>query len=633
MTGTTGRGPVTPATRHHTAGAIGIAGLAAVTSGLVALALTGGLPAAVPDGLPDPGALTGWGLRLVGLLASLTAVCTVGSLLVGAVLLPARPDGRLTDLARRAVTRAGSWATAWAVLTVCQLLLTASDVAAVPLTGLDTDSLATVAASSQGRALCMVALLVTGVAATAGRAQARRGGRILLLVALAGLLPAAVTGHASSAADYDVATAALVVHVGAATLWTGGLAGLVLHLRLSPAALAAAVPRFSTLALAAYIALAGSGVLTVSTRLDASVAAWSSGYGALVIAKTAALVGLGVVGHVHRRRTLPRLSTDRGPGPFLRLAGVELVLMGTAMGLASALSRTPVPPAPVSEAVPPVHGTGHPTLPDVVRPVSLAELATAWRPNAIVLVILGLALATYLLRVRVLRRQGRVWPRARTAAFVCGLLVALVDLCSGVATYAPAMISIQVSQFLVAFLVVPALLLHGAPLALAIEAGQAAGTGATQRLLQSQAARAAANPLTGAIASSALLLAVYRTTLIGASQRSFWIHLVVLVLALVAGLLLLWPALGVNAARRPGAAGEWVWCMIAVAGCLALLAAQLRYGDRLLAAEWFLELGWGWVDPVADQRLAGTLVAAAAVGVLALALVQIRVPARGTLND
>ncbi len=603
---------------------IGAGCLAAVTSCLVALVLAGVLPGAVADGLRDAGAPSRWALPVVSLLTHLAALGTVGSVLVGSVLLRARPTGELSELARRAVTKAGPWATAWALLTAGQLLLTASVIAAVPLTRLDTDILAAVVTSGQGRALVVAALLAAAVAATAGRARSATDGRLLLVVAVVGLLPPTLTGHASSAVDHDVAASALVVHVVAATLWTGGLVGLVQHLRPSPLALAAAVPRFSAVALAAYVALAGSGVLAVSTRLDMSLDPWRSDYGVLVMAKVAALVVLGAIGYGHRRRVLPRLVSASGQGPFLRLAAVELVGMGVAMGLAAALSRTPVPPA--AGAVQPTHGTGHPTLPGVVERVSASGLATAWRPNAIVLVVVGLALAAYVLAVRAVRRQGGTWHRGRTAAFVCGLLVAVVDLCSGVATYAPAMVSVQVTQLLIALLVVPALLLLGAPGTLWTQSGWGTLSGVAPRTWWRRKARAS-SPLTGAAACSTLLLTVYRTPLIEASQRDFWTHMAVMVLAVVAGLLLLWPALGPASSGSDGieTAGEWTWCMVGVAGCLGLLAAQLRYGDRLLAAEWFLELRWSWVDPVADQRLAGAVAAAAAVAVLILGLVLTRV--------
>ncbi len=70
---------------------------------------------------------------------------------------------------------------------------------------------------------------------------------------------------------------ALVVHVVAVSLWTGGLLGLVLHVRAEPTLLPGAVARFSPLALGAYLALAGSGLIAVAERLGASGAAWTSG--------------------------------------------------------------------------------------------------------------------------------------------------------------------------------------------------------------------------------------------------------------------------------------------------------------------------------------------------------------------
>ena len=55
---------------------------------VLALLLAGGAPAAPVPGLPDAGPLTAWGLPVVTLLARVAAVLTIGSLLVGAVLVP-----------------------------------------------------------------------------------------------------------------------------------------------------------------------------------------------------------------------------------------------------------------------------------------------------------------------------------------------------------------------------------------------------------------------------------------------------------------------------------------------------------------------------------------------------------------
>ncbi len=599
---------------------VALAAVTALACCVAALVLGGGRPLPVPEGLPDAGTLTGWGLRLADLGVTLAAVLTVGSLLVGSVLLPGAGGGGLQGAAHRAVRRSAAWASAWALCAVAELLLTVSETAGVPLLDLDPGAVLAADSTPQGRPLLAVVLLALVLAVGSGRVSTRRGSRVLLLVAFAALLlPVALSGHGAATADSEAATSALVVHVASAGLWVGGLAGILLHLRRTPAALAAAVPRFSVLALAAYVSLAGSGLLAAVTHLGTSRSLWTSGYAALVAVKGLVLVCLGLVGHLHRRRTLKALSSTAGGGPFLTLAGAELVLMGAALGLAAALSRTPVPPTPLTTG--PGHGPGHWTLPTEVAPLTPGELALAWRPNAVVLVVLGLSLAVYLGGVQSLARAGLRWPAGRTAAFVAGLALALVDLCSGVATYAPAMVSVQVTQLLVAMLLVPALLVLAAPCTLWRRLDELRGTDGALRWVRSPAVRALTGPLGGAVLASAFLLLLYRTPLIELSLRSTWTHLLVLAVAVGAGLVVLGPLLGTGPAARPHAPREHAACLVGVVATLTLLAVQLRYGDRLLAGKWFLELRWGWVDPVQDQRLAGAVMAAAALALLGLMLV------------
>jgi cytochrome c oxidase assembly factor CtaG/putative copper export protein len=599
-----------------------VVGLAAAVASVVALLVAGGRPQPAPPGLPDAGALTAWGLPLARVLGDVVAVLTVGSLVLAALLVPAEPDGRrsLHPVASGAVHVAGRFAAAWALTAGALLLLRVSDTTAVPLADLTPDVVTPMVTTRQGLALVAVVASATVVAVAARYAGTLLRARLLLLVALVGLLPPAVTGHVSSASDPEVATAGIVVHVVAAALWVGGLAGVLVHLTRDTTVAVQAVRRFSVLALTAFLALAGSGLLTAATRLGTSLAQWTSGYGGLVIAKVALLVVLGIVGGLHRKRTLPRLAAGR-PGSFLRLAGVELVVMGAATGLAAALVRTPVPTQPVSIESPASHGLGHETLPASVDAFSIGALATAWRPNAVVLVVLGGALAVYVAGVRQLARSGATWPRYRGASFGTGLLLALIALCSGAATYAPAMVSVQVAQLLVVLLPVPVLLLFGAPLTLwrrvrALDDGQ--GGRRDTAVLDSPAARLLADPVTGAVVVSGLLLAVYWTPLIEVSLRSAWVHLLVVALALGSGLVLLGPVLAVDPVVERRGITERALAVLAVAGCLALLGARLRYGDQLLAGAWFLELRWGWADPVQDQRLAGLVAGAAAAGLLAL---------------
>jgi putative copper resistance protein D len=160
-----------------------------------------------------------------------------------------------------------------------------------------------------------------------------------LLVATAGLLPSALTGHAGHHASPTLAMSVLAVHIVAAALWAGGLLALIVHLRAYPAQLAAAVPRFSTAALLCVIAVGISGVLESIITLDGWAALWGSSRGHLILVKSGLLVVLAGIGYVHRLRTV-RSAFDGRLLPLLRLAGAELVLMGSTIGVAVVLSTT-----------------------------------------------------------------------------------------------------------------------------------------------------------------------------------------------------------------------------------------------------------------------------------------------------
>jgi putative copper resistance protein D len=79
--------------------------------------------------------------------------------------------------------------------------------------------------------------------------------------------------------------------------------------------------------------------------------ALDTGYGALLLTKTAALVLLGLLGWQHRRRTLPRLRAG-DDGSFRRFGTGEVLLMLATLAVAVALAASP-PPADAAPAGPP----------------------------------------------------------------------------------------------------------------------------------------------------------------------------------------------------------------------------------------------------------------------------------------
>ncbi|QFG68544.1 copper resistance D family protein [Ornithinimicrobium pratense] len=317
---------------------------------MAALLVGGGAPAPPLAGLPDAGAVTGWGSPLVDLAVRVLAVLTVGQLTYAALLAPTGPAAGWT----RAL-RGTTWsATGWLVAEVVALVLTASSVYGVPVTQLSLQAvLALVTELPAGRAAVWVAVLlgvlIVGsaslVSATVreSRGHTRLGAMVLLLVALSAVVvPGVLAGHSAAADNHVPAVLALSVHVVTASLWVGGLAGLLLHGRGRPQA-AQAVRRFSALALVCVALLLASGVAAALLVAGPPTLSWiGEGWVWLLSLKTALLGLLAAIGWWHRRRTVPALVTGR-PGAFVRLGVVEVALMTLTLAVSVALTASPAP--------------------------------------------------------------------------------------------------------------------------------------------------------------------------------------------------------------------------------------------------------------------------------------------------
>ncbi|MGY1826011.1 copper resistance D family protein [Blastococcus sp. SYSU DS0541] len=331
-------------TRWRPPRAVGLtaAGLAALLLG--ALVVGGGAPEPAPSGLPGAGPLVGWGLPVITLAGRVSAVGTVGALLLAAVLLPRRAGP--PEEVRRALRAASTWALAWAGAAALGALLTVSRLVGTPPTSLTWASLRVfLEETGAGRAGLLVAALAGLVGIAARRSAGAPAAGLLLLVAGAALVvPVVLTGHSSAAEDRLLAVTTLGIHVVAAAAWVGGLLALLAYARRG-AAVAEAASRFSRLALGCFLATAVSGVLSAVLLLggtEAAVTALGTGYGALLLAKTAGLTVLGVLGLHHRRHTLPLLRAGQGR-EFRRFAAGEVVLMLATVTLAVALAASPPP--------------------------------------------------------------------------------------------------------------------------------------------------------------------------------------------------------------------------------------------------------------------------------------------------
>ncbi|WP_212998005.1 cytochrome c oxidase assembly protein [Winogradskya consettensis] len=576
---------------------------------LVAALLFGGaVDDSVLPGIPSPGAVTEWTLPALTALANVLGVLTVGLTVTAAFLLPG--DGGSVAAHGWRLLRRTTWlALGWALTCAALVIFTVSDILGVPPGQLSRQSVLSFAFSiSQGQALLTQIGLAMAVVILSRSGVSRGTAALTAGLALVALLPPALTGHSAGAGDHQLAVTSLALHVAAASLWVGGLAGLLTvrrHRRFSDTA-----ERYSRLALACFGATAISGTANAIVRLGHWDALWTSRYGVLVLLKVLALALAGVIGAVHRSRTLPALRAG-APWAFLRLAAGELAVLGAAIGLAVALSRSPTPVVEPDQPDPLVELLGF----DQPGPLTAARLLGGFLPDMFFLTVVAVGIAAYLAGVRRLHRAGHAWPASRTASWVGGLLLLGAITCLGVAKYAYVLFSVHMVQHMVLSMVVPLLLVGGAPVTLALRALKRPSDpqvrGAREWLLlalHSRVFRLLSHPLVALGIYVVSLYGLYMGDLLGTLMRYHLGHLAMLVHFVLAGYLLFWVLIGIDPGRH-----RVHPALLTVVHFLAMVAHAffgfvLLQATTVIAADWYTAVHPAWASSLlTDQHLGAGL--------------------------
>jgi cytochrome c oxidase assembly factor CtaG/putative copper export protein len=614
---------------------IGVATLAGCTAaGIAALSLADALTA---TGLPDPGPVTTLGLPFVRAVAEIAAVLGVGSFLFAAFMVPPQDSGVLDRDGYRAL-RLGTVASGvWAVGAALLVPLTISDVSGRPLSAqlnpLRLWSLAgLVNISDAWRWTAVLAAAVT----VASLAVLRWSWTPLLLAgSLVSLVPLGLTGHSSAGGSHDLATNSLLIHLTAASLWAGGLLVLLVHAISGGQHADLAARRFSLLALWCFVAVAGSGVVNALVRVLPSDLA-STGYGRLVIAKFVALCLLGFIGWRHRRTGVAALQADpTNRGALIRLALIEAAVFGVTFGIAVGLGRTRPPPPPILKPSIPEVAIGY----TLAGPPTPARMLFDWRFDLLFGSAAIVFAALYVAGVLRLHRRGDRWPPGRTMSWLLGCAALLFVTSSGTGRYMPAMFSMHMAAHMLLSMLVPILLVLGAPVSLALRALPIAGRGAPPGMrewllaaLHSRLSRFLTNPIVATVLFVGGFYGLYLSGIFGAAVGSHFGHVAMNVHFLLSGYLFYWVVIGVDPTPRPIPPLAKVAVVIASLPLHAFFGVVLMGTSEVLGGRFYRSLQLSWhTDLLGDQRLGGAI--AWAAGEIPLVIVMIALLVQWTRSD
>ncbi|WP_166659551.1 cytochrome c oxidase assembly protein [Glycomyces sp. NRRL B-16210] len=581
--------------------ALALAAVAGLVAAIAALDLGGAVDIPALPGLATPDPLVTWASGLLKYAYDLAMLAAVGCTIAAACFLP----GRTGDRARLA---AQSWrwlrigaaaAGLWALVALASLPVDFADTFVRPLSEVTAPGLWSYATQSeQGQSLALTALLALAAAVVAARAFTIPGAACAAALAVAAAVPPIFTGHSASNGNHQIAVDGLLIHVLAAAFWAGGLLALFIARR-DPAV---AARRYSFAAALAYPAIGISGLIVFGANVAVSDL-WESAYGRIALVKIAVLAVGGVLGWVHRRRTLPEVEAgDRRA--FNRLAAVELTLMAVAFGLASSLSVTPPP----TEALPDPNTAllGFPT----PGPMSFTTIVLDWYPSVLLCAAAVTLVGFYVAGVARLRRRGDAWPWYRTALWIGGWAVIVLTTSTGLGKYGMVLFSAHMVQHMALNMLAPILLVLAAPTTLALRALRPDRAGGPREwllaLIHSRWSRFISRPLVTLFIYLTSLYVMYFTGMFEWAMRSHFGHLFMTAHFLAAGCLFFWVVIGPDPKPRPLTYPAKVLLYFVTIVFHAIFGLTLMMGTGLIAEDWYTQLAMPWVaDLLADQRAGG----------------------------
>jgi len=185
-------------------------------------------------------------------------------------------------------------------------------------------------------------------------------------------------------------------------------------------------------------------------------------------------------------------------------------------------------------------------------PVRFRTLLTGWQAEPFALltsVVLAAATVGYLIGVRRLAHRGRRWSRWRTTSFVAGVIVVILALDSGIASYDRSVFYVHAMGHIALMTAGPVFLALAAPMTLWLQASGRSLHRSLLKILHNPVFELATNPILVASLSYFVMLAYFLSGFYAYSEK----HPLVLdlsnVVFVVSGCLYWWPVVGLDPSK------------------------------------------------------------------------------------
>ena len=579
---------------------------AALIAVFIGLAIGGGASA---RDIGDPGDLVRYGVPVLKTLVNIALAVVVGALALALWAFAASETAY-----RKAIDLAAVSAALLTVLSAASLLFIYLDVSQRPFS-FDAsfgDGLALfVTQIGLGQGWLWIIILSAATTVFCFTVANQTALFFVGVFSLSPLIPLALLGHSAAASGHDIAMTSLGLHLVFVAVWLGGLIALVmLRKRVTPERLVTITERYSTLALVAVVVVVASGVVSAFVRIG-SFAGLATPYGTILLLKVAGLIVLVVFGAIQRLYAIKRMRNG-GRGGFAWFTSVELVIMGIASGLAAALARTapPVPAIAPSTPTPAEILTGDKLPPEA----NLLNYLTLWHIDLVWLLICAFGIFFYIAGVVRLRRRGDSWPWYRTVLWVLGLVFLAYLTNGGVNVYERYLFSAHMFAHMALGMMVPILLVPGAPVTLAMRAIRKrddGSRGAREWILiavHSWYARLIANPIFATVNFVGSLWLFYYTPIFRWATVDHIGHEWMIVHFLLAGYLFVQSLIGVDPGVNRLSYPFRVIQLLMAMTVHAFFGLTLMSNNSLMLADWYGAMGRTWgPTPMEDQYTGGAI--------------------------